>query len=161
MMMNDENAHEVRAATKERKMTADDLYESCKAQLKILGFTLQGRHTYGFDGRYKGKHILRVEKKEHQGLNIDVKKADDKWRGWEPANDKQALDKVFDDYIKPQMESDKAQNSVSEIVTIARDIGNILKVDYTSETFKENLNVRLKQLEDKLHTLKAYMNALK
>ena len=159
MRTSDENIQEVSADIKERKMIVVDLYENCKAQLKTLWFTLQGRHTGGFDGRYKGKHILRVGGKEHKGLSIDVdvKKAYDQWRGWEPANDKQTLDKIFNDYTKPMV----AKINVSEIATIARDMGAILKIGYPPETYKKDINVRLKQLEDELQTLKAIINALK
>ena len=86
-----------------RKMTVEELYGNCKDQLKALGVKLHGRHTGGFDGHYKEKHILRVAKTEYQCLTIDVKNADDSWRGWELVNDEQTLDKVFDDYIKPRI----------------------------------------------------------
>jgi len=140
-------------------MTIDDLYENCKERLKALGIELQGRHSGGFDGHYNGKHILRV-KKGQQGLIIDVKKADDSWRGWESTNDKaETLDKVLDDYIKPKIEIDKARNSITEIENMVQKISNILKFVYPPN--KQILIAYEKELEDTLQTLKVHINTLK
>ncbi len=85
------------------KMGIEELYRYCKKKLNVLGVRLQGRHTGGFDGRYNNKHLLRVIKAEYLYLTIDVKKADNSWTGEKPVSDKQTLDKVFDDYIKPRI----------------------------------------------------------
>ncbi len=94
-----------------RKMTIKELYDNCKAQWKALGGQLQGSNSKigGFNGHYgdgeNKKYILRVPR---TGVNplyltINVKKADDSWIGKKLVNDKQTLDKVFDDYIKPRI----------------------------------------------------------
>jgi len=87
-----------------REMTVDELYVICKEQLKTLGVQLQGANIGGFYGYYKKKYIVWVAQTEWPSyLTIDIKKADDSWIGKKLVDNKQTLDKVFHDYIKPRI----------------------------------------------------------
>jgi DMSO reductase anchor subunit len=55
----------------------------------------------------------------------------------------------------------KAQESATAIATMAKFIADTLTLNYPPETLKALLNVPVKQLEDELKTLTAYVNALK
>lgn len=56
---------------------------------------------------------------------------------------------------------EKAHKSAIAVATTAKFIGDSLTFNYPPKTLKAILNVPLKQLEDELQTLKAYVNALK
>jgi hypothetical protein len=150
------------------KMVIDDLYVSFYERLKLLGVSLNNRNTCGVDGIYKGKHITRVQKIENRGVQIDVRKSDGKWRGWEPVYENQMLDKVFDDYIKPMIELDKAldkaKNSTSEIEKLARNIGNALNFQVVLKIMlkppMEQLEIELQTLKEAISTLNIFCNSL-
>jgi hypothetical protein len=56
---------------------------------------------------------------------------------------------------------DKARESAIAVTIMAKFIADSLTLEYPPETFKAILNVPLKQLEDEVQTLRAYVNALK
>ncbi len=58
-------------------------------------------------------------------------------------------------------DKNKARKSAIAVSEMAKLIGDLLTLGYPSENLKVILNVPMKQLEDELRDLKAYINALK
>jgi len=56
---------------------------------------------------------------------------------------------------------EKAQKSAESISTMAKFIACALTLDYPADAIKTILDMPLKQLEDELGTLKAYIHALR
>jgi hypothetical protein len=56
---------------------------------------------------------------------------------------------------------DEAQDSADAIATMAEFISNALDLNYSPKKLKEILEVPLKQIEEELAMLKAYVNELK
>ena len=56
---------------------------------------------------------------------------------------------------------EKAKRSADAVETMAKFIGQTLRLDFPPQNMRVILNVPLKQLKDELTTLEAYINALK